>query len=416
MPPRPFSRADTPGMNPRSAALGLVALAATIGLLGSAPAVAAPVREAPSAPAPVITQALPAGYDAQAVYEAQQRCQPSPRPGTRALAALITRTYGSNQSIGLTRACSIGGTSEHKDGRAIDWMTSIRSKQGRANARAFLAWLLGPDAAGTPFGNATRLGIMYIGWNDRFWAAYDTGRGWTELRNCFSTPGRGSDTTCHRNHIHISLTWDGASGRTSMWDGTALPAFCPAPRSGAGPASPGRATDVVAVPPVRVLSTREGLGLSQGTYTGWGGYDDGPADVPTDPFAVPAPAAAPVPQAPCRLHRSGWRGDQGGILTKVTGQGGVPDTGVAAVAVTVRVLGSTAPAEISVWVPGLEGSAVVARVRMNRGASGSAIVPVASDGTIGLTTSAGGADVTVDVTGYYLVGAEPNTTAVALRR
>jgi len=136
--------------------------------------------------------------------------------------------------------------------------------------------------------------------------------------------------------------------------------------------------------------------------------------VPTDPFAVPAPA--PVPQAPCRLHRSGWHGDQGGILTKVTGQGGVPDTGVAAVAVTVRVLGSTAPAEISVWVPGLEGSAVVARVRMNRGASGSAIVPVASDGTIGLTTSAGGADVTVDVTGYYLVGAEPNTTAVALRR
>jgi hypothetical protein len=294
-------------------------------------------------------------------------------------------------------------------------MTSIRSKQGRANARAFLAWLLGPDAAGTPFGNATRLGIMYIGWNDRFWAAYDTGRGWTELRNCFSTPGRGSDTTCHRNHIHISLTWDGASGRTSMWDGTALPAFCPAPRSGAGPASPGRAADVVAVPPVRVLSTREGHGLSQGTYTGWGGYDDGPADVPTDRSRFRAGgracSAGALPAAPVGLaRRPGRHPDEGHRA------GRVPDTGVAAVAVTVRVLGSTAPAEISVWVPGLEGSAVVARVRMNRGASGSAIVPVASDGTIGLTTSAGGADVTVDVTGYYLVGAEPNTTAVALRR
>ena len=28
---------------------------------------------------------------------------------------------------------------------------------------------------------------------------------------------RGYDSSCHRNHIHISLSWDGAMGRTSFW-------------------------------------------------------------------------------------------------------------------------------------------------------------------------------------------------------
>ena len=107
-----------------------------------------------------------------------------------------------------------------------------------------------------------------------------------------------------------------------------------------------------------------------------------------------------------------WHGDAGGVLTLVTGQGGVPATGVVAVAVTVRAIKSTAPAQISVWGPGQEEREVVMDVRLNRDARGSAIVPVASDGTIALGTSAGGTDVTVDVTGYYLAGDQPNTTTV----
>jgi hypothetical protein len=162
----------------------------------------------------------------------------------------------------------------------------------------------------------------------------------------------------------------------------------------------GRTADVVGIPPVRVLSTREGLGLYSASF---------------DPFAVDGvtPPPVPVPTAPCRLHPGGWHGDLGGVLTKVTGQGGVPEVGVAAVAVDVTALGSTAPASVTVWAPGqLEGQ-VVATMRMNGRGHGSAVVPVASDGTIAFATSAGGTDLAVDVTGYYPVGDQPNSTAVA---
>jgi hypothetical protein len=418
-----------------ASAVGVVLLACSTALstLAAGSIEASPQQHAriPHAPTPVIVQALPVGYDAIADYEAQSLCDASPKPGTRALAALVTKTYGRGQVVGISRGCSIGGTSEHKEGRALDWMTSVRNRQGRANAKAFLSWLLGPDQFGVPYGNATRLGVMYIGWNDRFWAAYATDRGWTELKGCFSTPGAGSDTICHRNHIHISLTWDGASGRTSFWDGTTLTPYCASPRSAAAVTYPGRSADVIAIPPVRVLSTREGRGLSPGMpdFYGWDGLDDGgyrddavdpslpqePAPEPVpEPVPEPPPAPAPTPTAPCRVHPSGWHGDPGGILTKVTGQGGVPEAGVAAVAVTVTALGSTAPSDISVGATGDAKRQTVATVRMNGRASGSAVVPVASDGTIALGTSRGATDLTVDVTGYYLVGDQPNTTAVAL--
>lgn len=388
------------------------------------------VRQAalPAAATPVISQELPVISDPLASYEAQTGCNSAPKPGTLLLADLIRQTYGKD-AIGISRGCGIGGTSEHKEGRALDWMMNARSKRGHANAEAFLTWLLGPDQFGVPNGNATRLGVMYIGWNDQFWRAYDAGRGWTELNSCLSAPASGDDTSCHRNHMHISLTWDGASGRTSFWDGTPLAPFCESPRSFASVAAGGRAQDVTAVPPVRVLSTRAGVGLATGSGYGFGGHDDwGRADgdsgwlgdvtgtqesvedASADPLAVAAPP--PTVVAPCRVRPSGWRGDAGGILTKVTGQGGVPATGVTAVAVTVRALGSTAPAQISVWGPGQDDRGVVMQVRLNRDARGSAIVPVATDGTIALGTSAGGTDVTVVVTGYYLAGDQPNTTWV----
>ena len=371
----------------------------------------------PAAAIPVITQDLPAASDPVASYEAQTGCDSAPKPGTRLLADLIRRTYG-NDTIGISRGCSIGGTSEHKEGRALDWMTSVRSRQGHANAKAFLAWMLGPDQFGVPSGNATRLGVMYIGWNNRFWRAYDTGRGWTELGTCLSDPASGDDTSCHRNHMHVSLTWDGASGRTSFWDGTPLAPFCESPRSFASVAAGGRAQDVTAVPAFRVLSTRAGVGLASGARhggddTGWLGDVTGTQELAGDSSADPVavPAAQPAAVSPCRVRPSNWRGDAGGVLTQVTGLGGVPASGVVAVAVSVRALGSTAPAEISVWGPGQERE-VAMKVRLNRSARGTAIVPVATDGTIALGTSAGGTDLTVVVTGYYLAGDQPNTTAV----
>ena len=59
---------------------------------------------------------------------------------------------------------------------------------------------------------------------------------------------------------------------------------------------------------------------------------------------------------------------------------------------------------------GGRGAATVVTVRMNRSGSGTAIVPVASDGTIAFTTSTGATDLAVDITGYFLAGDQPNVT------
>jgi hypothetical protein len=331
----------------------------------------------PAAAAPAIPVALPEGYDVSPTYEGQAQCAPEAKVGTQKLADLIKATYGSTQTVWIPRACDIGGQSEHKEGRALDWMTSVRNPQQRANAETFLAWLLGPDQFGTPYGNAMRLGVMYIGWNDRIWRGYDTKRGWTELKGCFSTPSEGSDTVCHRNHIHISLTWDGASGRTSFWDGTPMDGpYCKPARSSASIPDGGRAADMVPVEPVKVLGTRKAVG---------------------------------VPER-CRLQQDRYSGDSHRIYAKVTGQGGIPATGVAAVAVQVTAMASNAPASVRIWGPGQSKSQVVAKVPMNMDAVGTAVVPVASDGTIALATSAGATDVTLDVVGYYPPGDVPNTT------
>jgi hypothetical protein len=335
----------------------------------------------PPAPAPAIAATLPQGvYDVSPTYEGQAQCDPAAKPGTQALSDLIKATYGSSQTVWIPRACDIGGQSEHKEGRALDWMTSARVAQQRANAETFLAWLLGPDQFGVPYGNAMRLGVMYIGWNDRIWRGYDIKRGWTELKGCFATPSPGNDTTCHRNHIHISMTWDGASGRTSFWDGTPMDGpYCKAEHSSATVPAGGRSADVVPVGPVRILGTRKAVGIAER----------------------------------CRLQQDRWSGDSHRIFAKVTGQGGVPETGVAAVAVQVVAMGSNASSNVRIWAPGQSKSEIVAKVPMNKDASGTAVVPVASDGTIALATSAGATDLAVDVVGYYPVGDVANETTAA---
>ena len=331
----------------------------------------------PPAASPAIAQQLPEGYDVDPTYEGQAQCTPDAKAGTQKLADLIKATYGTSQTVWIPRACDVGGQSEHKEGRALDWMTSVRKQQERANAEQFLAWLLGPDQFGKPYGNAMRLGVMYIGWNDRIWRGYDIKRGWTELKGCFATPSEGMDTTCHRNHIHISLTWDGASGRTSFWDGSPMSiGYCDRLRSSATQQGIGRANDPVGIQPVTVLDTRTAVGIKK----------------------------------PCRLQQDTFAGESHRLFPKVLGVGGVPATGVAAVDVTVSGLGANAPSSVRVWSPGETKSDVVAKMEMNGDGTGTATVPVANDGTIALAVSAGASDISVNVTGYYPVGDHENHT------
>jgi peptidoglycan hydrolase-like protein with peptidoglycan-binding domain len=60
---------------------------------------------------------------------------------------------------------------------------------------------------------------MYLIWNNKIWGAYRASEGWRPYSTCASHPEKSSDTACHRDHIHISLSWAGAARRTSFWSG-----------------------------------------------------------------------------------------------------------------------------------------------------------------------------------------------------
>jgi len=122
----------------------------------------------PNDPAEVIEPMAP--------YEPQAICEPAAKPGTVALADLIrSRWPGTWTSI--SRACDVGGRSEHKDGRAIDVGGVSAFNSTRARADSILRWLFDADADGHRFANARRLGLMYLVWDSRIWVANEADRG-----------------------------------------------------------------------------------------------------------------------------------------------------------------------------------------------------------------------------------------------
>lgn len=183
----------------------VVAAVAVLGIAAAGPAWAVADPVAPAAAPPVVEAASP--------YLPQVSCDPVVKPGTAALRALLLATYG-GRDLGITRGCSIGSTSEHKEGRAFDWGLNAANPAEAATATQFLTWLLAPGPDGTADYNARRLGVMYVIWNGRIWGSYTTvNGGWKAY----------TGAEAHTDHIHISLAWNGAMKRTSFWTGTAAP-------------------------------------------------------------------------------------------------------------------------------------------------------------------------------------------------
>ncbi len=365
----------------RVAVLGLAAVLATVGLAaGASPAtgaaVATPTATSPRGVTPV-TPAFTEAIDSQADYQGQALCEPAPKPGTRALGALIQATYPAYPTIGYERSCASGGQSEHKDGRALDWMVSVRTPAQKAAADAFLTWLLAPDANGVQAAMARRIGVMYIGWDNRIWRGYGA-TGWKGLFDCETNPARATatyDNYCHRNHIHLSLTWDGARGWTSFFDGSPLVTpVCAAPATSATiPAA--AALQLVPVRAVRVLDTSTAAGTS----------------------------------TRCRASGPSWAGQKRAVAAKVTGLGGIPRSGVSAVLVRVYPLGTNTTTTLSVWTAGASApaSAAASSGYANRSVSSTYLVPVASDGTIRVQSAYGATHVALDVLAWA-----PTTTAL----
>ena len=155
--------------------------------------------------------ALPVALDAQPTYLPQKTCQNVAKPGLVKLSALLRTTYPGTSSYGINTSCSgRTHTSEHLEGRAFDWKVAKSIPAQKAQAETFLTWLTAGNGV-----MARRLGIMYVMWDGRIWGAYDPQSGWRDSA-CSGT------TDCHRDHVHISMSWDGAYARTSFWTGRAI--------------------------------------------------------------------------------------------------------------------------------------------------------------------------------------------------
>ena len=181
----------------------LAATCAAVLLWTSPVAVPSAAAKSPYPPKTLATATI----DAHPGYDPQSRCSPTAKPGTKALLSLLIKSWGGGSS-GISRACSVGGTSEHKEGRALDWHMDMKSKSQRTQVDKALTWITANNGE-----VARRLGIMYIIWNQRIWSTYYPELGWRKMAS------RGSYTANHKNHVHISLTWDGAMKQTSWWTG-----------------------------------------------------------------------------------------------------------------------------------------------------------------------------------------------------
>jgi hypothetical protein len=182
-----------------------------------------------------VTPATPSfagDVDGYAGYAGQSSCSSTAQPGVTAFRDLVVATYPCLGSGSINRGCSVGGKSEHKEGRAWDWPVNV----GHAAPDALLGWLLASDAQGNAHAMARRLGLMYIIWNRKIWKAYQPSKGWQSY----------SGASPHTDHVHFSFSWAGAKKQTSFWQGGAPapaptpsdPSPAPQPAPSPAPASP----------------------------------------------------------------------------------------------------------------------------------------------------------------------------------
>jgi hypothetical protein len=170
----------------------------------------------------VLLLATPAVAHAQiedyASYDPSSKCHEKPKPGTAYLARWVVKRYGGSL-IGMSRDCRRRATSEHQNGRALDWALDAWRKADRERARAFLDRIFATDARGNTDAWARRMGVMYVVWNDRMYPAWTGFEPEPYLSSSCRTRKKCSPTLRHRNHVHVSLSRRGARGVTSWYDG-----------------------------------------------------------------------------------------------------------------------------------------------------------------------------------------------------
>ena len=330
--------------------IGLLTVAfVCTGLLSAGSASAAAVPYAPK---------YHAGIDAYSSYEPESSCSVKPKPGVVAWRDLLVRTYGSRWS-NISRACS-ASMSGHEEGRSLDYGNLASNPTQKAQADALLTWLLATDVHGNTHAMARRLGIQYIQYNNKMWRAYNAAAGWQPQmlggKSC-AKRGAGYVTACHRDHIHFSFSWAGARKKTSYFTG-----WVPCPTPTTPTITPPEQVDLTPVPVAnaRLLDTRFG-------------------------------------DTACRLPPKGY------IDVKVTGVGGVPSSGVGAVALNITGISPAGRATyLSAYPAGTTwGGTSSVGVPVNGVAVSMVVVPVGSNGMVRIRSTAAPVDVAVDVVAYF---------------
>ena len=226
----------------------------------------------PSAPPPAEARPIASARASYALaieplagYQGQTTCSPWAKPGVVDMSQRLLRAFPTTRSLGIVRACSVGGQSEHKEGRAFDWGgLNSHSAKDRARVARFVHWLDKPDKYGNTYAQARRLGIQYLIWNHKIWGSYAASAGWRKYT--------GADP--HTNHVHISFTWAGARKKTSFWTGkvgnvaaTPTPPTDPPDTPHAAHAAPGGDTTPPRPEPVPMPTLKPGPVLADETVT-----------------------------------------------------------------------------------------------------------------------------------------------------
>lgn len=151
-------------------------------------------------------------------YEGQKKCSPWAKPGVVAFQQMVLAAYPGTGEGSIGRDCSVGGTSEHKEGRAWDWGVNVSVPSEKAAADDLLDWLAQEDAYGNEAAMARRLGVMYAIWNKRIWFPGSRWRTYcVESDGVCRDPEDGGARHPHTDHVHFSFTWPAAKKKTTYW-------------------------------------------------------------------------------------------------------------------------------------------------------------------------------------------------------
>ncbi|MGH2757024.1 MAG: hypothetical protein ACRDI3_04480, partial [Actinomycetota bacterium] len=151
-------------------------------------------------------------------YDGQDKCSPAPKPGVLAFRKMVLRSFPMFGEGGISRACYIGGQSEHKEGRAWDMSANAAYESHRKAVKKLFEKLLATDRYGNEAALARRLGIMYFIWNRKIWGSWG---GWSTYcvqkpAGCVD-PDDGGLRHPHTDHVHFSFTWPGALKQTTYY-------------------------------------------------------------------------------------------------------------------------------------------------------------------------------------------------------